>query len=381
LEADYLEADEDGELVYDGPMQSLVIQYLGMNNNKVNVTIRKASAYAFNYTYVIEEIMEGQAVRLHGPLPEGMTYSNTSIPYITQDVEMARQILIDAGIAPTNAQNFVNDTPVNDAWWRSVAATTPIANHTYTFNTDNAVRTDIGTLLKDNLAAIGIFIELNGTTWADYIYTLFNVYADNSVDWLEYYFIGWGPDFNDADNYITPLFSNTSASNGAQVNDPELQALMLEAKVELNVTARQELYNEIQDILINDIVPWIFVYQGAGYDAYSVNVTGISPNVMGKVQFKFCAFTGDEVVINQTGIVGTLGQVTGTFESWSSWDFETWLENINAPETTETTTETTTDEPTPTTQIPGYELPLVIFGILGAVGLLFFLKKRKMSIA
>ncbi|MHA1499801.1 MAG: ABC transporter substrate-binding protein, partial [Promethearchaeota archaeon] len=40
---------------------SLIYQYMGINNNKHNVTWRKAMALAMNYTYVIEELRGGEA--------------------------------------------------------------------------------------------------------------------------------------------------------------------------------------------------------------------------------------------------------------------------------------------------------------------------------
>lgn len=268
----------DSELFFqDGP-KSLVIQYIGMNNILVNNTMRKAAAWAFNYTYALDEIMLGEGTRLRGPIPDGMRYYDGTVDYITQNVTMARQILIDEGLAPQAELN-------NDTWWTAKAqGANPIASYNYTFNTGNQKREEMGTLLKANLETIGVAMTINGTTWADFLYMLYDVY-ENGRNMLNFYFVGWGPDFNDPDNYITPLYSNTSGSNGAQVNDPTLQAKMLQAKASTVSTTRATLYSEIQDYLQNDLVPWIYVYQGKNLDVWQARLQGYHPNVLGRVYF------------------------------------------------------------------------------------------------
>jgi len=278
LKAQY---QNDTELVWqDGP-PSLVIQYIGMNNKAVNQTLRQASSWAFNYSYALDEIMLGAGTRLHGPIPDGMKHYNGSLDYITYNVTMARQILIDAGLAPSGEI-------ANDAWWTAKAASAnPIANFTYTYNTDNLKRSQMGTLLATNLAQIGVNIYLNGTTWADYLYMLYDVYP-NGRDMLNFYFIGWGPDFNDPDNYIAPLYSNTSSSNGAQVNDTYVQSQMLAGRMETNEALRAGIYSDLADYMQNDLCPWIYVYQGYNLDAWYYYLQGYNPNSLGKVYFGNC---------------------------------------------------------------------------------------------
>jgi ABC-type transport system substrate-binding protein len=280
LETQYL---NDSELVWqDGP-PSLVIQYIGMNNKAVNQTIRQAASWAFNYTYALDEVMLGAGTRLHGPIPDGMRHYNGSLPYITYNVTKARQVLIDAGLAPLSELN-------NNSYWTTKAASmNPIASYNYSYNSDNVKRSQMGTLLKSNLQQIGINIVLNSTTWTDVLYMIFDVYL-NGRDMLGFYFIGWGPDFNDPDNYIAPLYSNTSASNGAQVNDPYVQAKMQAGRAETNENLRAVIYSDLQNYIQNDLCPWIYVYQGYNLDAWYYMLQGYDPNSLGKVYFGNCYF-------------------------------------------------------------------------------------------
>lgn len=291
----------DTELHFqDGPTL-LVIQYIGMNNRAINVTIRKAAAYAFNYTYALDQIMQGNGVRLHGPIPDGMMYYNGSVPYISQSVASARQILIDAGLAP-GAQL------TNNSYWTDRAGNlhgyTAIATVNFTYNTGNAVRQQMGVLLEDNLKQIGINMTSASLSWADYLDRIYDR-IPGGRNMLSFFFIGWGPDYNDPDNFISPLYSNTSASNEAQVNDPWLQTTLTAAKQSVNSTLRAELYSQISDYLQNTLVPWIYVYQGWNMDVWIKSLSGYNANAMDKHYFGTAYFglPGAAIPIPTFGIV------------------------------------------------------------------------------
>ena len=69
-----------------------------MNNLVINQAIRQAISYTIDYSYIIDEIKEGKAVRLKSPIPEGILYANSEFDVADMNVEHARQILHDAGI-------------------------------------------------------------------------------------------------------------------------------------------------------------------------------------------------------------------------------------------------------------------------------------------
>jgi len=63
------------------PKTRLAFFYLGMDNQKINVTMRKAISYAFNYTRYIEEFRRGHAERAKSPIPKKIHYSNWDVKY------------------------------------------------------------------------------------------------------------------------------------------------------------------------------------------------------------------------------------------------------------------------------------------------------------
>jgi peptide/nickel transport system substrate-binding protein len=313
-----------------GPARQ-IIQYIGMNNKAINQTFRQAISYAFNYSYVIDELMLGRVTRLKSPVPNGILYANDSFNVATQNITKARQVLINAGLAPQAELN-------NDTYWTTLAeGPNPIATFNYTFNTGNTRRQAFGSLIVNNTKAIGIKVESTGIVWADFLNYLYGT-GGKSQDQLGMYAIGWAPDYNDPSNFINPLFSNTSTSNSAQVNDPQLQAWMMEALTETNSTKREKLYDDMQKRVVEELMPWIFLYVGQGWDAWDDSLVAFPQNAMGKFWWFDCTYNG---------------------VAYNSSISNTGVPPLNLK-----------NQPAASGGIPGFETSLVLITALGATALL-----------
>jgi len=278
-------ADPDIDLVTAG--QTLGVQYLGMNSAWINTTFRKAISHALNYSFIIEELLEGQAVRLESPVPEGIMYANWSYDEALFDRTLARTYMQGMGYG-------VGFT--TDAQWQ--AAT--FATYNYTYNIGNQMRENMYPVLLDNLGKIGIAVTDAGTTWPQFILSLYEL-AGLHRDLIQLYWLGWIPDYNDASNYINPLFTNRSvASNGAKYNgylsaieagrDPfalmdNVQLLMEEALLETVSATRQTYYNRIQELLVEEDMPWAYGYVGINNDAWHKDLMDYPSNPMGRLYF------------------------------------------------------------------------------------------------
>ncbi|KKL44636.1 hypothetical protein LCGC14_2363700, partial [marine sediment metagenome] len=268
----------DGITLEEGP-QGTVIQYLGMNNRLISRDLRKAISYALDYDYILDELRGGNADRMKSPIPQGIMYSDVTNAVAVLDIEIARGIMQDLGYGIGWDTNDNDTENLDSDLWE--AATFETFN--YTYNIGNSFREDMLVLLTDNLGRIGIEVTDAGGTWGDFIYSLYEIDGKTRND-LELYFIGWGPDYNDASNFINPLFTNRSiASNGAQYNgylsaiedgrDPFLltdnvQLLMEAALSESNATTRAGYYERIQELLTTKDYPWAWCYVGKGFRAY-----------------------------------------------------------------------------------------------------------------
>ena len=285
------------DLFYVG--NSLVTQYLGMNNMLLNKTWREAISYAIDYDYILNTLREGNAVRMESPIPEGILYANWTFDEAVTDVAHARTVMQSMGYG---AAYNVTVGSVNEMDWQNSA----FFSVNYTYNIGNNFREDVFVLLQDNLGKIGIVVEDAGMTWGEFIYRLYEI-GNLHRNMLQLYWIGWGPDYNDPSNFINPLFTNRSvASNGAQYNgylaaieagrDPmalndNVQLLMEEGLSEPDPVVREALYDRIQELLIEEDYPWIWGYVSKSHRAWVANLEGMPTNSMGKEYFYPCYYS------------------------------------------------------------------------------------------
>ena len=247
---DEMEADPDVTLFEAG--SSTIIQCLGMNNRLYNNNWRNAISYAIDYDYLITNILEDEALRLKSPIPNGIMYANDSFDVPIYNLTKAREYMVSMGHGSM-------------AWLDSQWQSANFLTVNYTYNLDNQVRTDFFTLLENNLDNIGITVNDNGLEWDQYVDYL---YGQPGYNHLSLFWLGWMPDYNDPNNYVNYLMSNTSTYNLAQINDPYLEALILTGSEETDQTARKLIYAELQRYVVEDLRPWAFGYVGKNYDAW-----------------------------------------------------------------------------------------------------------------
>lgn len=262
--------------------QSTAIYYLGMNNKQIPLVMRKAISYALDYDFIIEELMDGEAVRLRSPIPLGIPYANWDFKVPETDIIRARQTLIDSEL-----YEDLPDVTDDEAWLVLTSSENPIAIYNYTYNIGNPTREAILTLLQDNLAKIGVKVIDAGMSWLEYLNRGYEI-GGLHRDMLQLFWLGWAPDYNDPSNFINPLFTNKAiAHNFAQVDDKKVQLWMEKALFERNPARRERLYKKIQKRLVNQVFPWCWGYVRRNYDAYSNEFTGFQSNPMDKVWFYF----------------------------------------------------------------------------------------------
>jgi len=247
-----------GVKLFDGGPE-VSIEYLGMNNNHINQTMRKAISYAFDYDYLINEVVSIPVVRCRSPVPIGIQYANWTLDIPTLNITKARQILIDVnwgGIA--GGLDVMKDSD----WTYLVENNNPLATYNYTYNPGTKIREDIYVQLVNNLKLIGVKVIPAVMDIYQYFFRLYS-YGPYHPDMLELYQMGWGVDYYDARCFLNFLFSNTSVYNSARVNDAELESLMTLADDESDPVKRKRFIDGAQKRIIEEIYPfaWLFVPQ------------------------------------------------------------------------------------------------------------------------
>jgi len=285
------------DLVFGGT--SLVTQYLVMNNQQINVTVREAISYAIDYDYLIDVLREGNAVRMESPVPKGIRYANWTFDVPVLNLSRARSVMQSMGYGIG-----WNVTPgsLDESNWQTATFLT----FNYTYNVASGFREEFMVLLQDNLPKIGIVVENTGMTSTEFFYRIYEVNG-RTRNMLQLYWIGWGPDYNDPSNFINLLFTNRSvAYNGAQYNgyqaaieagrDPlalwdNVQLLMEAGLSEPDPVAREAIYDRIQELLIEHDRPWVWGYVSKIHRAWVSNLEGMPVNSIGKEYFYPCYFT------------------------------------------------------------------------------------------
>jgi len=115
---DLYEATPDIVVQYGGT--NMIYWYLGLNNNNLNTTWRKAISYTYNYTYVYQVIREGYAERGCPGVPKGISGHNSSVQanLPTLNRPLARTIMQSMGFGVGFDIN-------SDTQWLAQAASSP----------------------------------------------------------------------------------------------------------------------------------------------------------------------------------------------------------------------------------------------------------------
>ncbi|MFX1499066.1 MAG: ABC transporter substrate-binding protein [Promethearchaeota archaeon] len=251
-------------------LPSLAYQYLGMNNKDIDTPWRKAISYAINYSYIIEEIVNGLVIRASGPISPGFGAAyNASVVPADYNLVVARQTLVDAGYASGLP---VNNDPLDAQW---LAANLLSLN--YSYNIGNPMREDIYNALSVWLPAIGITVIGDGITWDAFLRKLFVDQEELGLFWT-----GFAPTYLDPFNMLDPLFNPASSYDSAQVNDTKLNGMIALAVQTTDDNARNTIYKNIQWYLANRLYPHCFGYNAKITYVHKAELHGVLYNSLNK---------------------------------------------------------------------------------------------------
>ena len=221
-----------------------------------DVQMRKAFSLAFNYDDYITNVAKGLAFRLSGIIPKGMYGYESTLPMPQYDLDAARTAY--------NASAYVAANGYSTGF-----------NLTIGYNAGNTNRQKASENLKAGVEALGPNIHLNvvGFEWSVYLgLTLHTPSGEPGA--LGVFFIGWGPDYADPDDYVVP-FCKTGGTYPAFTgySNATVDAWIAEAGAIPNGPDRLALYHNIQESIVNDYV-YLYVTEGKNFHVAKTWVTG-----------------------------------------------------------------------------------------------------------
>jgi len=241
---------------------SVRVIYVGFNNLMEPFTdwrVRHAVNYAINREAIVEHILGGAGRPSVAPIAPGVFghYAVGPWPY---NPERARELLAEAGFPHGFRTRLYHPT---GRYMKDVAVIEAV--HAF-------------------LMAVGIKAELVTMEWAAYLAFL---RRPPEVAVHPMYMLGWGTVTMDADYGLFPLFhSGQWPPVGWHLSfykNPQLDALLDEARVTADLERRKELYAEIITLIWRD-APWAFLYDEVQINAQCVSVRGLVLHPTERVQ-------------------------------------------------------------------------------------------------
>ncbi len=258
----------------------LIYWYLAFDCWRVNRTWREAISKAINYTYIIEEIRNGNALRGPPAVPAGMPGHDPTVVVAQYDIPEARTVMQGLGHGGGwDVGTQVGDvfTPGTDeALWLAATFFEDTFTHQIDMNyhAGSSFNRDLNDLIIYDLNFIGIVPVETTREWSVFL-------DDGEQGLLEgMWYVGWGPDYIDAFNMLDPLFNPASASNFINLTDPDIINWLALASAETDTAARYALFAQIQQKLFEVLYAHTTLFASLGRAVHGVDIMDYPYNQM-----------------------------------------------------------------------------------------------------
>ncbi len=254
-------AGTKGVTVVDVP--SFFVTYLYLNNTHKpldDVKVRQAISYAVDYKGIIDGILLGQGVQMRGDVPVGLWGHDDNAMQFNYDPAKAKALLAEAGVKDLKLGYLYAKTDPN---WESV-----------------------GLVLQQNLAALGIKIELQENAYPTMRDKLNKGNFDIAVG-------NWTPDYAAPSMFMNFWFDSSLhglPGDRPFYTNPKVDELIRAAKIAPTQEERLKLYNEAQKITVEE-APYVLLFQRNYQFAMRDNVKGYVYNPMQLQIFNFATMS------------------------------------------------------------------------------------------
>lgn len=213
----------------------LNVGYIALHNEKKpfdNKQVRQAVNYAINKEEIAEYLMGGQATAAKGALPPTIWSYNQKLAGYPYNPDEAKRLLAEAGYG--------------DGF--EFTLRTYSAPRSY-----NPVGARLATAVQQYLSQVGIKANIEQLEWGTYI-------EEGKAGRHTAALFGWIADNGDPDNFLNVFFNsdNRGSTNRSFYANEKIDQLLAAAQQITAEAEREELYKEIQQIIVDD-APFIFV--------------------------------------------------------------------------------------------------------------------------
>ena len=205
---------------------------------------------AIDRRFIVERVDFGAGREAHGPIHSQLSWSDPALPKFAYQPERAAQLLNEAGFR--QGENGVRFK----------------LRFVYPQTTSGV----LAEALKDQFKRVGVELALEPVDAATAVE---RVYLKNDFDLgVASYCNGADPDIGVKRVYHSRNILPIPFGNGAGYHNPQVDSLFDQAAQTLNDRKRQELYRQVQQLLIRDL-PYLWLVESEGYRAYRNVVKGL----------------------------------------------------------------------------------------------------------
>jgi oligopeptide transport system substrate-binding protein len=230
----------------------LSVWYIGFNTAVPpfdDEKVRQAFCHAVDKAKIIEILLKGTVSPADGILPTGMPGYSEELEGLSYNVSRAQQL-----IAESDYRDGLPPIVLSVSGGCTGLSSVDIA---------------IASMWRENLGA-AVEIEL--------------VDLDTFLDEMrrgrfQAFQIGWVADYPDAEDFLDLLFHSESVENHTDYSNPDVDQLLEMARVEGDIDARLAMYQEIEQIIVDD-APWLPLWFGRSYFLVKPYVKGFTPAPM-----------------------------------------------------------------------------------------------------
>jgi oligopeptide transport system substrate-binding protein len=238
LHAEYVTSDD------------LSISYIGFNTQTEpfnDPKVRQAFAHAIDREKIAKVVLKDMLPVAQGVMMPGLPGYNPQSKALSFDPELAKQLLKESKYGGPDGLPTVTITEVGGG-----------AN--VGFDTQAMVE-----MWKQNL---GVDVQIEQTEAATF-------FDDLDSGRLQMYVTGWIMDYPDPEDVLDVHFYSQSRLNNTRYSNPELDALLEQARTEQDVNRRMSLYQQAEQIVIQDAV-WVPLYNGRDHALVKPYVKGFN---------------------------------------------------------------------------------------------------------
>lgn len=218
----------------DPSLQNLIGMFNTQKAPLDNVKVRQALAYAFPYDQVIETVIGGYGQQSYGMVPYGLWGWSDKLPRYTYDLEKARALLAEAGVAEGTKLLL-------------------------TYTAGNEAEKSTAELYNGELAKLGIELEIRGMPWD----SQWELALGDPANRQDIFVMYWWPDLPSPYSFLFSTFHSEEEPlfNLGYYNNPKFDETIDKAN-ELTATdfsTAETMFVDAQKMLLDDAAS-LFIY-------------------------------------------------------------------------------------------------------------------------